>query len=260
MPGQLPPFDSEVDARNAIINFIKLRLGEGIIDIEADKEHLDMSIDMALLRYRQLSHSQGSTREAVLFLTLVKDQTEYILPRDVLEVRQIFRHGVSNITGNATTQFEPFSAGYLNAYMLPAGRVGGLLTYELFAGYQDLIMKMFGGNINFSFDRSTKKLNIYRRIVADGEVVGLFCNLIKPDIVLFNDHMIYPWLLDYAHAQAKFLIGEAREKHSSISGPQGQVSLNGAAMKGEALKDMEALANELRKHVDGSSPMTLIIG
>jgi len=252
------PFKSLEEAKDEIANYIRLRLGEGIIDTEADFKHIDMAINLSLLRYRQMS--AGSTRDAVVFVSLVREQSEYILPEEVMEVRQVFRHGVSNITGNATTQFEPFSAGYLNSYMLPAGRVGGLLTYELFAGYQELIMKMFGGFINFTFDRSTKKLYIYRRIVANGENVGVLCNIRKSDITLLNEENIFTWLMDYAHANTKFLIGEAREKFGGINGPQGSVTLNGSAMKAEGQKAMEGLETELRKYIDGSMPMSFIVG
>jgi GTPase involved in cell partitioning and DNA repair len=37
------------------------------------------------------------------------------------------------------------------------------------------------------------------------------------------------------------IIGEAREKFSTIAGPQGGGSLNGAAMKAEAKTEMDSL-------------------
>ena len=37
--------------------------------------------------------------------------------------------------------------------MLQAGKVGGLLSYELFTDYQEQAMKMFGGYLNY--DRIT---------------------------------------------------------------------------------------------------------
>jgi hypothetical protein len=52
--------------------------------------------------------------------------------------------------------------------MLVAGRVGGLTNYELFAQYQELSMKMFGGFMNFTWNRVTKKLTIVRKIPQYG--------------------------------------------------------------------------------------------
>jgi hypothetical protein len=52
--------------------------------------------------------------------------------------------------------------------MLVAGRVGGLLNYELFTQYQELAMTMFGGYMNYTWNRVTKKLSIVRKIPAYG--------------------------------------------------------------------------------------------
>jgi GTPase involved in cell partitioning and DNA repair len=56
------------------------------------------------------------------------------------------------------------------------------------------------------------------------------------------------------------IIGEAREKFASISGPQGGTALNGAAMKAEAQTQMDLLIEQLRLYVDGSQPLTFVIG
>jgi len=61
-------------------------------------------------------------------------------------------------------------------------------------------------------------------------------------------------------AASKMIIGEAREKFASISGPQGGTALNGAAMKAEAQTQMDLLIEQLRLYVDGSQPLTFVIG
>ena len=39
--------------RNDMIDYIRLRLGDQIVDIELDKEHYDLAIKQALIKYRQ---------------------------------------------------------------------------------------------------------------------------------------------------------------------------------------------------------------
>jgi hypothetical protein len=56
------------------------------------------------------------------------------------------------------------------------------------------------------------------------------------------------------------IIGEAREKFGTIAGPQGGGTLNGAAMKSEAQMIMDKLIEELKNYVDGSQPITFVIG
>ena len=61
-------------------------------------------------------------------------------------------------------------------------------------------------------------------------------------------------------ANCKYIIGEAREKFGTIAGPQGGGTLNGAAMKSEGQAAMDAKIEELKNYVDGSQPITWVIG
>jgi hypothetical protein len=248
------------ELRAKIKNYIRLRLGDNIVDVELDPEHLDMSIDQALIRYRQ--RAQNSTEESYAFLKLEAERQEYTLPSEIMSVRQIFRRGVGSNTGTTATSFEPFATGYLNTYMLMSGRVGGLLSYELFSGYQELAMRMFGGYINFTFNPSTKRLVIVRKLPTgvDDEEVLLWTFNHKPEVQLLTDHQTYPWIQDYAYAMAKYTLGEAREKFASVAGPQGGSSLNGSALKSEAQAEMDRLMEDLKNYVDGSQPLTFVIG
>ena len=252
--------------RNSIIDYIRLRLGDGIIDIEADKEHFDMGIDQALLRYRQ--RSANSVEESYAFLDIYPETQEYILPQEIMNVRGVYRRGIGSVTGTTASQFEPFASGYLNTYMLVAGRVGGLANYELFVGYQELAMKMFGGYIQFSWNRVTKKLTITRKIPFMGqnpaqnisESVLLHIDNYKPNIMLLNDPQAFPWIQDYAYALVMMSIGQAREKFATINGPQGGTALNGTALKTEGKELLDKLEEDIRNYVDGGMPMTWITG
>jgi hypothetical protein len=54
--------------------------------------------------------------------------------------------------------------------------------------------------------------------------------------------------------------GEAREKFQSIAGPNGGTSLNGSAMKSEATQMMKDLEEDLKNYIDGSDPLSWVIG
>jgi len=342
--------------RNDMIDYIRLRLGDQIVDIELDKEHYDLAIKQALIKYRQ--KAQNAVEESYAFLDLIPNVQEYILPNYIMEVRQIFRRGIGASPGSTASQFEPFSSGYLNTYMLVAGRAGGLLSYELFAQYQELAMTMFGGYINYTWNRVTKKLTLVRKIpyddgttvsltsltataVAAGSTITIILQspqtsilpdssiyiqncpirgygaeyrvvtidptstiitvianqtlgsvavtgsdlqkttvLIpnydsgtnnmesvllwifnqKPDSMLLSDPLVYPWLQDYALAFAKSILGQARGKFSTLAGPQGGTTLNGAALMAESAAEMAQLEDDLKNYVDGSQPLTWVIG
>jgi hypothetical protein len=152
--------------------------------------------------------------------------------------------------------------------MLQAGRVGGLVNYELFAGYQELSMKMFGGYIQFSFNRVTKKLTLTRKIPFFGqdyennvsESVLLHIDNFKPDQMLLADTHALPWIQDYAMAFVMISIGNAREKFASIAGPQGGTTLNGTALKAEGKELLVKLDEDIKNFVDGGTPLTWITG
>lgn len=258
--------DSLNKRRSDITDYIRMRLGDGIVDVELDKEHYDMAINQALIKYRQ--RATNSVEESYAFLKLFPETQEIILPDVVMDVRAAYRRGIGSVSGTTASQFEPFASGYLNTYMLVAGRVGGLLNYELFVDYQKLAMRMFGGYLNFTFNKVTKKLTLIRKIPFVGanadpngfEDVLLHLYNYKPDAMILNDVQSFPWVQEYAYSFAKLIVGEAREKYASLPGPQGGTQLNGATLKGEAKAEMEKLEQELKDFVDGSMPLGFVIG
>jgi len=338
--------------RAEITDYIRMRLADGIVDVELEKDHYEMGIKQALIKYRQ--KAQNATEESHVFLDLQPEVQEYILPKEIMVVRQVLRRGIGSITGQSASQFEPFASGFLNTYMLVAGRVGGLTNYELFTQYQKQAMTMFGGYIDFQWEPVTKKLTLVRKIPASGhkyirmtalyadgltqgstitietediwqvnvqdtitisnckiggynnnyqiqsvdqtqhvftvvaksaleaqqvvthdlrtttvwsptsdvpsETVMLRVYNSKPDQMLLNDTMIFPWIQEYAYAFCKRILGEAREKFATIAGPQGGTQLNGASLKAESVAEMEKLEEDLKNMVDGSWPLTWVIG
>jgi hypothetical protein len=65
-------------------DYIRYRLGDGMVDVELDPEHYDNSIDKAVKRFRQ--RSQNAYESSYVFLSIVKEQQEYTLPDEIEEV------------------------------------------------------------------------------------------------------------------------------------------------------------------------------
>ena len=137
---------------------------------------------------------------------------------------------------------------------------GGLATYDFYSQYVELAAKMFGGFFNYTFNQVTKKLQLMRDPKNTGEAVLIWTYNLKPEINLLSDYQIQQWIKDYMVANCKMIIGEAREKFGTIAGPQGGGTLNGAAMKAEAQTQMDGLLEQLKMYVDGSQPLTWVIG
>jgi len=249
-----------IEYRQKIINEVKFMLGGGLIDIELDPEHYQTALDLSFDRYRQ--RSGNADLESYMFLSLQYEVTEYYLPENVISVRQLFRRGTGETTGG--TQLDPFSLAYTNMYLLQAGAGGGytagLLTYELFYQYLDQAGRMFGRDINFTFDTVTKKLSIVRKPTG-GEALVIWCYMYRPDETILQDPYARPWIRDYTLAWCKQMLGEAYSKYTNgLAGPQGGVTLKGNELKTEAVAMMEKLEKDIDLYIDNGVPLGVIIG
>lgn len=245
--------------RQKVIDYIKDMLGDGMIDVELDPKHYNTAIDRALGKFRQ--RSSNAIEESYAFLTLQVDVNEYILPKEVMQVRQLFRRSIGSRTGGGDggTLFEPFNLAYSNTYLLTSTHMGGLATYYAFASYQKMVGKMFGSDINFTFNRTTKLLTIMQRPRAEEELLIWQYNY-RPDFNLLQDPYAGQWLKDYSLATCKIMLGEAREKFSQIASPQGGTQLNGQALKSEGKAEIETLEQDLVNYKAGDTPLTWVIG
>lgn len=247
-----------LSAKQEIIDDVERLMGGSMIETDLEAKDYQMAIKLALERYRQ--RSSNSVEEAYAFLALQPEQTEYYLPEEISEVRQIFRRGLGGTTGG--TYIDPFSLAYTNLYLLQAGAGGGytagLLTFELFYQYQEQAGRMFGRDINYHFNTVSKKLTLVRRILGE-ETVLLWVLKIKPDDMILKDPYAKPWIRSYTLALCKEMRGQAYSKYSQGIGPQGGFTLSGAELKAEAKEEMALLEQEILNYVDNGLPMSGVI-
>jgi hypothetical protein len=246
--------------KQEIFDYVNAMLGGGMVDVELDPIHYQTGLTKALTRYRM--RSDHAVEESYLFLKLIEDQNEYILPSEVIEVRQLFRRSIGSRTGNGGggSLFEPFNLAYTNTYLLSGStQMGGLATYEMFAGYQELVGRMFGSFIEFKWNSSTKKLTILQRPRTDEEVM-IYAYNYRPDEQLLGDYLAVQWIKDYTLASCKYMLGEARSKFATIAGPQGGSTLNGSDLKNEAMQEMEKLEQEVSTAISGGTGYGFLIG
>lgn len=244
--------------KQQLIDYVQLQLGSQIVDIELDDEHYEAAYQKTIGTYRQ--RAQNAYEESYIFMELVKDVSIYTLPQEIVTVRQIFRRTFGDSTGPFASNFDPFSQASINVYLMNFNVAGGLATYDFYAGYVELAARMFGGYMNYTWNPVTKKLQLIRDPKGSGENVLLWCYNLKPEVNLLQDFQISQWIRDYMVANCKYIIGEAREKFGTIAGPQGGGTLNGTAMKAEAQTQMDAQIEQLKNYVDGSQPITFVIG
>jgi len=246
------------ELKQNLIEYCKLMLGDQIVDLELDPAHYEAAYQRTIGVYRQ--RANYAYEEAYIFMELIRDMNIYTLPQEVVSVRQIFRRTFGDSSGPFASNFDPFAQASMNVYLMNFNVSGGLATYDFYSQYVELAARMFGGYMNYTWNPVTKKLQLVRDPKGSGENVLIWVYQLKPEVNLLQDYQIQQWIKDYMTAVCKMIIGEAREKFATIAGPQGGGSLNGAAMKSEAQAQMDAKILELTNYVDGSQPITWVIG
>jgi hypothetical protein len=231
------------------------RLGDTMIDVELSDQQLDTCINLALRKLKQ--RGDAYVEESFVLLTLKKNQKEYILPDEIIEIQQIYRRGYTRTFGSTSgTNIDPFTvASMTNVYML--GTTDGRSQFcspvniELYSNYMKTYGKMLGAYPLYQFNPNTHKLIFAENPRGEDEIVLLHSYVDKPDYEVIQDRFAGLWIENWAFAEAMELLGRIRSRFSNLAGPLGQVSQDGEALKNESKALKEELTKELNNFVAG---------
>ena len=246
------------ELKEELFQNLKLRLGDGMVDVELDPDHYEAAYQYAIKVYRQ--RAQNATCESYTLMSLEAHVDTYTLPKEFINVRQVFRRTIGLETGPASSSFDPFSSAILNTYLLNYNYSGGLATYDLYAGYIELAARMFGGYVIYTFNPVTKQIRLVRDTKGSGEKILIWADIQRPEQELLQDPGAGVWIGDWTLSVLKATLGEAREKFGSIAGPGGGSTLNGASLKNESKEMQATLLEDLKRYVDYSQPLTWVQG
>lgn len=241
------------EVRQNMVNSILTRLGSGMIDVELTDEQLQKCIDLA--EAKLIQRGDAYVEESLVLLTLKKNQKEYILPDEIIEIQQIYRRGYGRAFGSTGGQnMDPFAMAWTNVYMTGAingVRTGGLVTYELHNNYLKTAGKMFGMYMNYSFNPNTHKLVIAENPRSDDEIILLHSYVDRAEYEVLQDRFASLWIENWALAEAMEILGRIRSRFGNLPGPNGSVSQDGDALKQESKAMKEELTKELNNFVPG---------
>jgi hypothetical protein len=111
----------------------------------------------------------------------------------------------------------------------------------------------------FTWRPQESKLILQRKIKS-ADNVYLHCYNYRPDESLLTDTYSGPWLKDYAFAQCRLMLAEARGKFAQIAGPQGGTTMNADQLRQDAQTEIDKLEQELTLFNDGSTGLGFVIG
>lgn len=243
--------------RQSLTQDIRLMLGHEMVEVELEPAHYDLAISLGIEKLRQ--RSDGSMEEEDIFITVQPDIQEYTLPDQVQEVRRLYRRGVGAHTSGGIN-FDPVDAAFHNVYLMQPNRAGGLATWDLYSSFLETTERVFASQYNFVWYNSRKILRLIRKPRAVEDVMVRVWTSKSEDAII-NDPYTKPWLRQYALAQCKGMLGQARGKFASgLVGPGGAVQLNGDALIQQSIQELELLEKELDNIVTASDGFGFIIG
>ena len=131
-----------------IFDYVKTSLGDGMIDVELDPKHYQTALERAVNKFRQ--RSSNAVEESYAFLELKKNQNSYILPDEVINVRNLNRRTVGSRTegGEGGTLFEPFNLAYTNTYLLRREQLADRPLIMLSHRTRNLLVRCLGVSYN----------------------------------------------------------------------------------------------------------------
>ncbi len=242
---------------NEVIQSTLRRLGD-YMDVELPQEHLEEALKIAFRKYRQ--RSSKALEESYAFLTLKRGVTEYVVDRNIIDIKKIYRGGVSRSFGTNTTTVDPFNINFFNTYLLNPMTSGSLLTYELYSQKMELMKRMFKGYLNYVWHEHSRTVSVVESPRVDGEVVILHTYNYKPDEILLSEMRVRPWIEDFCLMECKKMLGLGRGKFQSLGGPSGGTALNSNDLLQQAQQEEEKLIQELKDFVTGGDGWSFIVG
>lgn len=152
--------------KKEIFDYVYAMLGGGMVDVELDPIHYETALTKALTRFRQ--RSDNSVEESYIFLETVIDQNEYTLPREIIEVRQIFRRSIGSRPSTSA------SGGplYTQSYTASAGQQTFSVNYNLLS--VSTITATVNGNVTADFVTDTTARTVtFNSPLNSGDTVGV---------------------------------------------------------------------------------------
>ena len=200
-----------------------------------------------------------------------------------LEIQRVFNHGPSSIT----RFYDPFTGNYDQRNMLDnmgMGNVSPSVSFVLRPVSHDLTRAMaietndYIRKSNYSFELINNKLRLFPIPSADDNGDKVFFEyMVREDLestsrdftankVTDPSNVPYKfityseinaagrqWIRKYTLALSKELLGIIRSKYASLPLPNGEVAMDGEALKGEGREEKTELLTELKEFLDSVS-------
>ncbi len=259
-----------VDPKTEIeaIEWLKLKLGGGVVVIELLQEHFETAFADAIRWY---VGRKGIKRRAIV--NLIPSVVDYTVPDDCdIVVEVVFPGGRLDIIGAinpyAFIDVDQIPVAHSSITGVPGGSFYG--TFKLILQHAETARRIIGAEPAWEYDHASRTVHVYPNSNRSGAMVAYYLSttLVAADPTLpattplndfrrlsFRDRDI---ILRYAHAQSKWMLARVRGKYTDgMPSAGGNKNLDGDNLLGEAQGEIEALNEEIKAL---SEPVPFITG
>lgn len=214
--------------RNQLIQTLKYQLGYPLVCTNLTDQHFNIAVDNAIQQLRTRADN-AYFRQYLPILMQPNMQTIYLNDptngsNRVVDVMKVHR---LNIMGMSTVgESGLYGQTFLNQLFYPGAQVD-LTTIYMIHQYAELFSLVFAGDIAFSWRETTRQLTLFRKAFNEEKIL-IEVSMEKTEQELLQDRYLMQWIQQWATAEAMMMQGRIRSKYTSLPGPGGGLSLNGA--------------------------------
>jgi hypothetical protein len=211
-------------------DYIKRSLGDGVVAVELTDFQLQNAIDDAAMLYHQM------VGEYSLMVLPVNGPGEYAMPPTCIAVVDVHfdisGSGIYDSFDWAGVELGPMSFGMYGGYRDSSGAGGGYSYLVQSINYRDQAKRILGVEDDWFWDRERRLLCLTGCSSNTSQVAVKFqtSDLDWSRLYPSEYHLFRRWAL----AEAMLTLGQIRTKYGTLPSAQGDLSLNGDALKSEA--------------------------
>ena len=216
-----------------IKEYILAKLGYPAVNVELSSIQLEMAIDRAVMLYgKNIPYFSYTVTKPIVGAYSVKIEDP--------EGRHIL--GLKNVIRRSWNMFLFDSIyGQIIAYSIDVHKLLEVLTYY------DIIKKFALVQHEWHWDEGTQSIRFRTKIFQeDDKVLALYYAVPKLTDINISDT---DWIINYATAEAKEMLGRIRKKINSVNTTIGTIQLDGDQLLSEAKEEKAKLLEEIQKRI-----------
>jgi hypothetical protein len=245
---------------------IKRKLGYPMVKVELDPTQIADAIDTARKKFVKWA-AGNATHETFFTIMLSGGQTIYELPVGVTEVMAYTSTGISSgINTLFTIDNFLYNQGMYEALFNYDSTGYSMISYHIARDFLETVRKYTPDKYSYKYHQYTNQLEIQpapptgNSLTIDGRIYD------SPGFILLRTMMLesatlpgyseentfenfygYDWMLDYATAECKIMLGLVRRKFANFAslGNVG-ISLDGDSLVSEGKEEKDALEEKLK--------------